>query len=451
MILGYARSWRRIAPTLAIVFIAAACSGAPAASPRTSPAGSPAASPGGSPAGPSGTSPGGTGQVEIFSWWTAGGEADGLEAMFGVFNEQYPEYEIVNAAVAGGAGTNARAVLATRLQQNDPPESWQGHAGQELIGTYVAADQLEPLNFLFEEEGWLDVMPETLIPQISEGENIYSVPVNIHRANVMWFVPENLTEWGVEAPTTWDEFLTTAQTLQDAGVTPLAMGEQWTSMHLLETVLLGELGTEGYAALWDGSGDWASADVTSALETFSSVLDYTNEDASTLSWDAAAQLVLDGEAAFTVMGDWVEGYFVSKDLDPGDGSFGWQAAPGSDGVFQWLSDSFVLPQGVGNREGALAWLRVAGSQEGQDAFNPVKGSIPARNDGNRELYDEYLQSAMDDWGSNELAGSLTHGVVASDAWKAEIDTALGLFLADRDVASFQTALADACTSAGTCQ
>ena len=96
------------------------------------------------------------GTAELFSWWTGGGEAAGLEAMIGVFEEYYPNVEVVNAAVAGGAGTNARAVLATRLQAGDPPGSWQGHAGQELIGTYVAAGQLEPLNFLYEEMGWLD-------------------------------------------------------------------------------------------------------------------------------------------------------------------------------------------------------------------------------------------------------------------------------------------------------
>ncbi|MFZ1399391.1 MAG: hypothetical protein WAS33_20970, partial [Candidatus Promineifilaceae bacterium] len=54
--------------------------------------------------------------VEVFSWWTGGGEAAGLEAMIGVFAEKYPDIAFENAAVAGGAGTNARAVLATRLQ-----------------------------------------------------------------------------------------------------------------------------------------------------------------------------------------------------------------------------------------------------------------------------------------------------------------------------------------------
>ena len=89
-------------------------------------------------------------QVEVFSWWTGGGEAAGLEAMIVVFKAQNPDIEFVNAAVAGGAGTNARAVLATRLQANNPPDSWQGHAGQELIGTYVSADKLETLNSLYE-------------------------------------------------------------------------------------------------------------------------------------------------------------------------------------------------------------------------------------------------------------------------------------------------------------
>jgi glucose/mannose transport system substrate-binding protein len=41
--------------------------------------------------------------------------------------------------------------------------------------------------------------------------------------------------------------------------------------------------------------------------------------------------------------------------------------------------------------------------------------------------------------------------VANDSWKSEIDTALGLFLADRNVDNFQTALVAACKSSGPCQ
>ena len=393
---------------------------------------------------------GGAKKVEVFSWWTGGGEAAGLEAMIKVFNANNPNVEFINAAVAGGAGTNARAVLATRLQAGDPPDSWQGHAGQELIGTYVKGKQIQPLNDLYKSEGWLAVMPKTLITLISDGGNIYSVPVNIHRANVLWYNPKVLSDNGVAVPTTMDEWFAAMDTLKAAGVTPLALGEQWTKLHLMETVLLGTLGPDKYNGLWDGSTDWAGADVKAGLGNYAKALTYINTDSASLSWQDAAQLVINGDAAFNVMGDWAEGYFRELGKAPNT-DYGWAPVPGSVGVFQFLSDSFVLAVGAPHEDGAMAWLKVAGSKEGQEAFNPVKGSICARTDCDKTLFGVYLQSAMDDWASNIVVGSLTHGVVANDSWKSEIDTALGLYIADGKVDVFQSALAAACKASGPCK
>ncbi len=378
-------------------------------------------------------------EVEVFSWWTGGGEAAGLDAMIKIFNAQHPDIKFNNAAVAGGAGTNARAVLATRLQAGDAPDSWQGHAGWELIGTYVAADQIEPLNFLYEEAGWMSVMPETLIPLISKDGNIYSVPVNIHRANVLWYNPKVLADNGIAVPVTQLEWFEAMDALQAKGILPLAMGEQWTAMHLFETVMLGSLGPEKYNGLWDGKTDWASAEVTAGIEAFVKVLSYTNSDAASLTWQDASKLVADGKAAFNVMGDWAEGYFKELGLEP-ETAFGWAPVPNTVGTFQFLSDSFVLAKNAPHRDAAIAWLKLCGSKEGQDAFNPVKGSIPARSDADKSLYDVYLQSAMADWATNVVVGSLAHGVVANDTWKNDINTALGLFLGTKDVKAFQDAL-----------
>jgi len=395
----------------------------------------------------------GANEVEVFSWWTGGGEAAGLDAMIADFATNFPDVTFINSAIAGGAGTNARAVLASRLQAGDPPDSWQAHAGQEIIGTYVAADQIEPLNDLFEQEGWLQVMPATLIPLISADGNIYSVPVNIHRANVMWYNPALLDELGVSVPTTWDEFLASCEPIEAAGKICLAMGTTWTAMHLMEVVLLGELGADGYSALWDGSGDWGSADVTAALGTFADLLQHTNTDAAGIDWQDASKLVGNGDAAFTIMGDWTDGYFSGDPagnnlgLVPGEG-YGWAPPPGTDGVFQFLSDSFVLAKGAPHPDATLAWLTEAGSKSGQEAFNPVKGSICARTDCDTSLFNAYLQTAMADWSTDRVVGSLTHGVVANDTWKNEINTALGLFLTDRDVTAFQAGLVAAANAYG---
>jgi glucose/mannose transport system substrate-binding protein len=397
------------------------------------------------------------GQVEIFSWWVGGGEAAGLTAMTEVFAQQYPDIEFVNAAVAGGSGTNARAVLATRLQAGDPPDSWQAHAGQEIIGTYVAADQVAPLDDFYAETGFADVLPETLLPLISQDGSPYSVPVNIHRSNVMWYNPTVLSDAGVEVPTTWDEFFAACDAIMAADRTCLALGPQWTAMHLFENVMIGSLGADGWNALWTEGADWSSAEVTAALENFSRALSYTNSDAAQLAdWQPAAQLVTNGDAAFNIMGDWADGYFENPDPDglglTAHEDFDWAPVPGTDGIFVFLSDSFVLPANAANPEATNAWLTVAASKEGQEAFNPVKGSICARTDCDQSLFNEYLQSAATDWSTDTVVGSLTHGVVANDAWKSEIDTALGLFLANpTDVASFQTALVEACASDGVCQ
>jgi glucose/mannose transport system substrate-binding protein len=393
-----------------------------------------------------------SGKLEIFSWWTAGGEAEGLNALYKIYTAKYPQVEIINATVAGGAGSAAKAVLATRMQSGDPPDSFQVHAGHELIDSWVKAGKMEPVTFIFKDEGWLDKYPKGVIDILSYNNEIWSVPVNIHRSNVLWYNKKIFADNNLTPPTTWDEFFSIADKLKAAGVTPLALGDNgiWASVHLMESILLASMGPDKYRGLWTGTTDWAGPEVKSALETFAKVMKYVNEDHSALSWDQAAQLLVDGHAAMTIMGDWTEGYFKSVGWKP-DVDFGYVPSPGTKGTFIMLSDSFGLPKGAKNRDNAINWLKVLGSKEGQDAFNPLKGSIPARTDGDRSLYDVYLQSAMDDFASNQIVPSLAHGAAASEGWVTSFSDAMSLFVANLDVAAAQDAMVKACQTAGVCK
>jgi glucose/mannose transport system substrate-binding protein len=406
-------------------------------------------------------------KVEVFSWWVGPGEADGLAAMVKVFNAKYPDVTFVNAAVAGGAGTNAKAVLATRLAANDAPDSWQAHAGQETIANYVAAKQVAPLDDLFKATGLNSVLPKSLLPLISQDGHPYSVPVNIHRSNVLWYNPKVLAAAGVTANPktdfkTWDDFFAACDKVKAAGKVCLSMGAPWTAIHLFENVMIGTIGADKWSGLWTSppTTDWAGADVTKGIATFAKALSYTNPDASTLSdWQPASKMVSDGDAAFNVMGDWAYGYFANPApnglaLKPHT-DFDWATVPGTYGVFNFLADSFVMPANAKNAVGTTDWLTVAASKEGQEAFNPLKGSICARTDCDMTKFSEYSQDAAKDWSSNVVVGSLQHGVVAAPAWATKIGTALGLFQASKmDTAAqadFQKALADACASDGTCK
>lgn len=389
----------------------------------------------------------GAGDVEIMTWWTEGGEKAGLDALIGVFEEKYPDSTLDSTEIAGGGGSNAKAKILQRLQQGDPPSSFQGHAGKELLD-YISTGRLQDLTTLYDEEGWSNSFPPDLVEMLTYEGGIYSVPANIHRANVVWANPTVLKDNGLPltAPASIDDWIGDLEQLQKAGMdAPLAIATDWTQVHLLETVLIADLGPDAYIGLWDGSTDWGSSEVTAALEDYAALLEFTNDNRASLDWPDSTGMVVNGESAYTVMGDWTPASYDQMSLKPNQ-DYIWFPVPGTDGVFDFLADSFTLPVDAPNEAGAANWLRVVGSPEGQKAFNLEKGSIPARTDADPMDYGVYQQSAMEDFASDTIVPSLAHGAAASLAWTEEITSAVGKFSSDPDVGTLQEDLVAAAES-----
>ena len=372
--------------------------------------------------------------LEIFSWWTAGGEAEGLDAMLKVFSAKYPDIEIINATVAGGAGSNAKAVLATRMQGGNPPDAFQVHAGHELIDTWVVSGYMEPVTFILKDNGWMDKFPKDVLDIISYNGEVYSIPVNIHRSNVMWYNVKIFKDNGLTPPRTMDEFFSVAEKLKARGITPLALGDSgaWAATHLLESVILAATGPDKYRQLWAGKVSWSDPDVRKGLENYARMMRYTNADHAALTNMDAAGYVAEGKAAMNVMGDWAAGYFKSQNYVQGQ-DWDWLPSPGTAGSFIMLSDSFGLTKNAPNRANVIKWLEVCASREGQDAFNPIKGSIPSRTDGDRSKYDAYLNAAMDDFATNAIVPSVAHGAAISEAWLTKVNDIMAVFTTDMDV------------------
>jgi glucose/mannose transport system substrate-binding protein len=388
-------------------------------------------------------------QLEVFSWWTSGGEVEALNALYAIFSEQYPDVEIVNAALAGGAGQggNMKALLETRMMGGEPPDSFQVHLVRELIDSHVIAGRMEPLDFLYEEEGWTDVFPQELIDIASYDGKPWSVPVNIHRSNVLWYRPSKLEQVGAtEPPTDWDELFTMAEQMKEQGINALAIAEADGNFsgHEFENILVAVLGPDVYRGLFDGSVKWDDERVTQALEVLNRAYDYANPDYLSTSWgDINDRYVADDGPAMMIMGDWTHGLLKSK----GFTDYQWAPAPGTAGIFIVLSDSFGLPTGAVNRDNALNVLRICGSRAGQDAFNPLKGSSPARTDADLAVYDEYQLQAIEDFKNNTLVPSIQHGAAAKQSFLLDYDIATNNLATNRDVAQAQALLVQAAETA----
>lgn len=80
----------------------------------------------GAASGESGAKPweGDASQVDVVTWWEAGSEKEGLQALQKVFEQQHPDTKFVNAAIAGGGGSQAKQKLAADLAAGNPPDTF---------------------------------------------------------------------------------------------------------------------------------------------------------------------------------------------------------------------------------------------------------------------------------------------------------------------------------------
>jgi glucose/mannose transport system substrate-binding protein len=394
-----------------------------------------------------------SGDLEVFSWWTSGGEAAALQALFDSYAASFPNANIVNATVAGGGGSAARPVLQTRLAGGDPPDTWQVHPGWELLGQYVDPEYVVPVNDLYEEMGWNDVVPEQLRDMMTRDGNIYLVLAGVHRGNGFWYNKPILDELGVTIGETLsvEEFVAIAdQIVADMpDVAPLCVGDSgiWATAQLFENTLLGVLGPDGYRGLWDGSVSFDSDEVKQAMTIYGQMLDYQNSDHAALSWDQAVDALMEGRCVFNSMGDWAYGEFVAAGMED-NVDFGWVSHPGTAGSFMVVADGFVMANGAPNEAANAGWLQVIGSRSAQEAFNPLKGSICARTDCDRELFGPYHNWSMDSFSADQLVASVVHGTAAPADFQQALNDAVTLFVVDRDVDAFSAALVDAVAASG---
>jgi len=383
------------------------------------------------------------GEVEVFTWWAAGSEKVGLDALVGVFEAQHPDDTFVNGAVAGGAGSAAKDRLQARLGAGDPPDTFQAHAGKELTG-YIDAGQLQNISGLYDEFGIRKKFPSDLLRLLQVDGKIYSIPSNIHRSNMVWANPAVLKAAGLDPAATYasiGDWFPALDAVQATGKTALAVATTWTQVNLLETVLMSDLGAAPYAGLWDGTTDWKSAAVTTALTDFQKLMSYANPDRDELDWPAAIQQVIDGRAAFNVMGDWAAAEFERQHKVAGT-DYRYFPVPGSASIFGFLADSFTLPVGAPNPAAAKDWLETVSSLKGQTAFNQAKGSIPARTDANPADFSAYQQSAIKAFGQDTIVPSLAHGAAVSITELTAISAATRRFTTGAsDLATYQSELA----------
>ena len=356
---------------------------------------------------------GGSGDpVEVMHGWTGGDGATAADALEEAFNEAHPDVELDMRAIGGGGNQNLDAVVANRLQSDDPPGSfanWPGPNLQRYEGVLGSVDDV------WEENGFEDAMVEEAIELHQQGGSYRAVPLGSHRLNCLFYNVSVVEDAGIDveslnSPAALIDALETVGSETDAIPMTHGMSGTWTTTQLWGAVMLGENGYQPYMDFLNGEGSESA--VRAAFERTAEMLEnHISDDASSIGLTQSNQNIINGNAAFIHQGNWAAGAFRNaEDFDYED-DWGFKTFPGTEGMYTLHFDSFLYPADNPTPEASKTWEAFVGSPEAQIAFNQFKGSIPTRTDVSMDEFGPYLQETAEDFANAEYRPpNLQHGL-----------------------------------------
>jgi glucose/mannose transport system substrate-binding protein len=324
-------------------------------------------------------------KLEIFHWWTAPGEREAADAMFAAFKAKYPDVNIVENPVPGGGGTEHRIVLKARITAGIPPDTFQTLGGAELKD-YVDSNVLEPLDDFYASTGYADVIPKPLLNAVTINGHPYSVPLNMHLENILYYNKKLFDELGIAAPVGYDDLVAACEAVKKAkpDMSCLAVGskDNWSDVFVLDTIMMELGGPEYYVKFFKGEVDPSTDPIfKESLDKFAKLIPYINKDHSSLTWDQAVGVVGAGQAAMTIMGTWAIGAFVKgSNWQPGVdfGAVNYPTKP--ERILLFHPDTYGCTVGAPDPEICQEWLGVVASPELQIPTDVTQGGLFARTD-----------------------------------------------------------------------
>ncbi|WP_428673529.1 ABC transporter substrate-binding protein [Roseibium sp.] len=333
--------------------------------------------------------------LEVTHWWTSGGEAAAVAEFAKAFDATGNKW--VDGAIAGSGGT-ARPIMISRITGGDPMGATQFNHGRQAE-ELVEAGLMRDLTDIAKAENWAEVVrPSSLLDSCTLDGRIYCVPVNIHSQQWLWLNNSVFEKAGIPVPSNWDEFAAAAPKLEEAGIVPLAMGQQpWQTTLAFQVLMVALAGPDAYTKVF-GDKDTGLAggpEITKVFQAAATARDMA-KNSNVQNWNDATNMVITGKAAGQIMGDWAQGEFQVANQVAGK-DYTCLPGLGVNEVIMTGGDAFYFPKvddaAITEAQGVLA--KVMLSPETQVAFNLKKGSLPVRGDVDLNAANDCMKKGLD--------------------------------------------------------
>lgn len=330
--------------------------------------------------------------IYFYNWWATDGKV-ALTNTVASFHSKYPNYVEVSTLKPGAGGIAARLAILDLIQSGHSPNTFQANFGSDMISYVEAAPHgLSSFVNMTPIAKSMGLMTNAVQPVIDAGMyngTMLSLPVDTHRASMLYFNPQVLRAHNLSIPTTLTQLLNETATLKADGLTPwMVPGNDngWDQLNLWETIFLSIAGPQIYDQIPYGTINLQNATIQNYIyQTNQILLKFTSDNyvgASTLTWSEAISHVVGGQAAFQVNGNFYVNYaydYLNATTYPAIAPYtNWtnitlmeMPFPGTSNYYNLVIDSVAVPTGPSANAG-LVFAKYFSSYAGQHIFTKWK-------------------------------------------------------------------------------
>ncbi|WP_300342187.1 ABC transporter substrate-binding protein [Nesterenkonia sp.] len=343
------------------------------------------------------------------------------------------EYDDGDVTMNSVATEQFRAQLTNYLRSNNPPDVLTWYAGS-VARNYAREGLLLDVSSLWEGDGACANFSDALrsLSSDDDGNQIF-VPTQYYWWSV-FYKKSAFEEWGVEPPSTWDEFHALCEDLSGQGVIPLANGigpTPWMASGWFDYLNLRINGPEYHRELLAGEHSFTDQEVVDVMEEYGRLIPYFDPNMTSYDNQEAVTPMANNEAAMYLVGAFVTEYFPEDQRDDLD-FFSVPVINDSVPTAEEApTDGYFAAARGNNHEETLAFLDYMASAESQETFIEMSdsGYLPTSPDVDTSDFSPLVQKGIQLLEETEEITQFFNRD-GSDALQATADDALTRFLAE---------------------
>jgi multiple sugar transport system substrate-binding protein len=314
-----------------------------------------------------------------------------FEAAIAQFEAEHPDIDVVLQNFDHeGYKTAIRNFLTA-----DPPDLLNWYAGNRMA-PFVEAGQFMDVSDVWAEHGLHESLASAAASMTIDGRQ-WGVPYTYYQ----WGIYYNRSVYeqvGAQVPETWDQFVANCELFAAAGIDCLTTGTRalWPGAGIFDYMNLRTNGYEHHMALTSGEIAWTDETVRNTFANWARIQPFITASHAAIDWQDAAALLVQGQAANYVMGNFAVAVFKEGGMT--NETLGFMPFPTINPdvprAEEAPTDTIHIAAGAQNPEDARTFLAFMARADVQTTLNAALGQLPI-NSGSTVGDDPFIQAGFE--------------------------------------------------------